>query len=321
MDIVCFHVGGSGDYSHINVIGERYPKNAVYVAFEARDSEDDQRVKQEYLDKGFRTILVQQCVSDQVGTEMFNINVDPESSSIFSISKDTRSEHMPDQVSHPQWEQHAITDRVVEMETTTIDGAIDDHHLPQPDIISIDAQGADYKILQGAVNAIGNGVLSIITEVEFYQIYEGQPLFDKQQKLLHDKGFRLVDILAMQYWHPFARVGHGLLTVGEALFVRYGEAYLQPLSVCQLIKYAAIALAYNRLSVAVHAMNTAFQKYGARVQEIIDEHPEFQELVYLRQYVNQNMERYHQNAYFFEKDEFIQKIYGPVENLTNRSLP
>jgi hypothetical protein len=105
------------------------------------------------------------------------------------------------------------------------------------------------------------------------------------------------------------------------LFQRYGESYLQSLSVCQLIKYAAIALAYKRLSVAVYAMNMAFHNYGPLVKEIIDEHPEYQEAVYLRQYVNQNMERYRQDPYFFEKDEFIQKLYGPVENLTNRSLP
>jgi hypothetical protein len=140
---------------------------------------------------------------------MFNININPESSSIFMMSAGTRKEHMPDQAMHPEWERHATTDEVVELETTTIDRAIVDHHLPQPDILSIDAQGAEYKILQGGINTLKNGVLSIITEVEFYQIYEGQPLFDKQLNLLHKSGFSLVDILAMQYWHPQARVGHG----------------------------------------------------------------------------------------------------------------
>lgn len=321
LDIVCFHVGGSGDYSHINVIGQKYPKHTVYVAFEARDSDDDKDVKQEYLDKGLRTILIQECVSDRVGMESFNVNNRPESSSIFPVADATRKEHMPEQTTLPMWESHATTDRVIELETTTIDTAVANHNLPLPDILSIDAQGAEYKIMCGAAQTMKNSVQSVITEVEFYPVYENQPLFHHQFELLYDNDFRLVDILAMQYWHPYARVGHGLLTVGEALFIRFGESYLQALSVYQLIKYAAIALAYKRLSVAVHSIEYAINKFGSQVSSIIAENPEFDELLNLRKYVRHHMEKYNHNAYFFEHDEFMNKIYGPVENLTNRSLP
>jgi FkbM family methyltransferase len=321
MDIVCFHVGGYGDYSHINVIGALYPKHAVYVAFEARDSEDDVLVKKEYIEKGYRTILVQRCVSDSVGVEKFNINVRPESSSIFRMSHEAKDEHMPDQDTLPMWRSHATTDRVVEVETTTIDDAIRDYKLPDPDILSIDAQGAEFKIMQGGFQALKRSVSSVITEVEFHQIYENQPLFSHQFELLYGSGFRLVDILAMQYWHPLARVGHGLLTVGEALFIRFDKEYLNDLSAQRLIKFAAIAFAYKRLSIAVDVMNFAMGKYGSVILQIIAAHPEFAELLALRQYVMSSMPHYSKNAYFFENDPIICKRYGTVENLTNRSLP
>jgi FkbM family methyltransferase len=321
LDIVCFHVGGFGDYSHINVFGSKYPRKTVYVAFEARESADDEKVKQEYLDKGIRTILVQKCVADTIGTRRFNINVQPASSSIYTASAAAMTEHMPDQDALPRWGSHATTERTIELETTTIDDAIKTYKLPKPNVLSIDAQGAEYGIMKGGLHALSNDVMSVITEVEFYPIYEGQPLFHNQFELLKQCGFRLVDILAMQYWHPVARVGHGMLTVGEALFMRFGYDYLQTLTAEQLIKYSAMALAYKRLSLAVCGMNIAVEKFGSRIVEILRENKEYAELLWLQRHVISSMDKYAQNAFFFEKDATLLSRYGSVENLTNRSLP
>ena len=321
LDIICFHVGGYGDYSHLNVIGSKYPERTVYVAFEARDDEDDDQVKQEYLDKGIRTILIKKCVSDTDGMVKFNVNVQPASCSIYKASASAMNEHMPDQITQPMWGSHSTTEKVIELEMSSIDNLIRDHQLPPPDILSIDAQGAEYNILLGGIQALSQTVMSVITEVEFHQIYEGQPLFSHQFDLLCKNGFRLADILAMQFWHPLARVGHGMLTVGEALFIRFEEQYLQTLSVCGLIKFAAIALAFKRLSIAVYVINLAFDKYGALVENIINENYDFQELLGLRNYVMEHMEDYGKDARFFEKDARICKIYGTVENLKNKSLP
>jgi FkbM family methyltransferase len=321
LDIICYHVGGCGDYSHLNIIGSKYPERTVYVAFEARDSEDDDQVKQEYLDKGIRTILIKKCVYDTDGMVKFNVNVEPASSSIFNASPSAMTEHMPDQPTMPMWGSHATPERVVELEMSSIDKLISENDLPLPDILSIDAQGAEYMILKGASNTLSQGVMSVITEVEFHQIYEGQPLFSHQFDLLYTDGFRLVDILAMQYWHPLARVGHGMLTVGEALFMRFDEQYLQKLSVYGLIKFAAISLAFKRLSISVYVMNIAFEKYGSLVENIINDNYDFQELLGLRDYVMANMDKYGKDAFFFENDAKICKIYGKVENLKNKSLP
>jgi len=321
LDIVCFHVGGAGDYSHINCIGHRYPKRTVYVAFEARDSDDDLRTKQEYLDRGIRTILIQKCVSDRAGTEKFHVNKGVASSSMYKAAADAQKEHMPDQDTQPMWGSHAATDHVIELEMSTIDELIREYHLPDPDILSIDAQGAEYGIMAGGADAMEKHVLSVITEVEFHRIYENQPLFHHQFELLHSYGFRLLDIMAMQYWHPLARVGHGMLTVGEALFIRFNEQLLSSASVYRLIKLAAIALAYKRLSIAVDTINFAIGKFGSQVEEIIMQNQEFIELLQLRQYVMGNMGAYNQDAYFFERDETIRRIYGAVDNLKNRHMP
>src|SRR5262245_23705142 len=36
LDLVCYHVGGCGDYSHANILGQTFPDRTIYVAFEAR---------------------------------------------------------------------------------------------------------------------------------------------------------------------------------------------------------------------------------------------------------------------------------------------
>ncbi|MDA8139106.1 MAG: FkbM family methyltransferase [Desulfobacteraceae bacterium] len=320
LDIISFHVGGYGDYSHINIIGMLYPQKTVYVAFEARDSGDDEVVKQEYLDRGIRSVLVQKCIADKKGINPFNINVSPASSSMYKASSEAMTEHMPDQESLPMWGSHSTTERTIQVETTTIDDVVQEYRLPAPDILSIDAQGAEFGIMKGGVNCIANSVMAVVTEVEFYPIYQNQPLFHQQFELLFQKGFRLADVLAMQYWHPVARVGQGLLTVGEALFMRYGQDYLESLNMVQLIKYAAIALAFNRLSLAVHAMNIAIQRFGSQVIEILNMNQEFSELLRLQHYILKNMEQYQKNAFYFENDETLRDRYGVYQNLTNRSL-
>jgi FkbM family methyltransferase len=62
-----------------------------------------------------------------------------------------------------------------------------------PDFIKIDAQGAAFKILKGALHTL-DSVFFLEIEVEFVKIYKNEPLFGEVNSLLLDKGFELLDI-------------------------------------------------------------------------------------------------------------------------------
>lgn len=324
-DIVCYHIGGYGDYSHINIIGDRFPSHTVYVAFEAREDDEDLSVKDQYIGKGIRTALVRECISDKKAVAPFYINVMPASSSIFQASPEAQSEHMPDQTTMPMWGDHATTARIVQLQTHTIDGLINERHLPPPDLLSIDAQGAELKIMNGASNALDKDILGILTEVEFHEIYKGQPLFSDQFNLLYGHGFRLAEILAQQYWHPVARIGDGLLTVGEALFLRSPEKYAarmaDSLTAHKMIKLAAISFAFRRLSLAIQAIDIALEQFGSEAVTIIQENPQYTEMLALRNFVRSNMDQYKKDAYFFEKHSAIVRRYGPAQDIGRRAFP
>ena len=58
------------------------------------------------------------------------------------------------------------------IETNTLDCIIKELDLPQPDILSMDIQGAELAALQGATKVIQNELLCIVTEIEFCEIYK-----------------------------------------------------------------------------------------------------------------------------------------------------
>jgi hypothetical protein len=72
-----------------------------------------------------------------------------------------------------------------EVDVLSLDEAIIHHKAVNPDIISIDAEGASYDILEGAPKSLGNAV-AVICEVEFDEIWRGQKTFFDIGNLLKD---------------------------------------------------------------------------------------------------------------------------------------
>ena len=82
---------------------------------------------------------------------------------------------------------------VHDVETVRID---DIAEIEDVDFIQIDIQGGELNALAGAERALAAAVL-IQTEVEFVEIYEGQPLFADVNAYLCARGFWFVDLIDM----------------------------------------------------------------------------------------------------------------------------
>ena len=316
LDIICYHVGGTGGYGPIDaVLKSPFGANAVVVVFEARDfSPDDLLVQEMYYDKGVRTILVPRCVSDKCGPETFYINKHVASSSMLQPAAKAKSK---DPVySHVRtWGENTELDRVIDVETITIDHLVQSSMAPNPDVLSIDAQGVEYRILQGGSNTIKNDVTCVVTEVEFSEVYEGQHLFCDQFCFLHSLDFMLVDILNSQFWHPAPAAGKGFLTVGEALFLRdyeplflafepyfSSEESIRTRALCKLMKLAAVSFCFQRLSYAYNIVDFILNYFGDDAERMLSNNESYRVLLELYRFMSSNLDKYMQDNKFYLKN-------------------
>ena len=64
------------------------------------------------------------------------------------------------------------------------------HGLPTPDLIKLDVQGYELRVLEGA-EALLPSVRAVLTEVSFRSYYDGQVLFPELLHFLENRGFHL----------------------------------------------------------------------------------------------------------------------------------
>ncbi len=258
-EIVIYHIGGEGDYGPVMTVISEFSAKVRLVVFDARDDAEDLQKSQTINRDGVRTTVISKGIDETAGRSNFNVNKWPLSSSLLALSPLTENENPAYEHCHT-WGQNAELDHVITVDTVSIDDLVESGELPPPDIISIDAQGAELRILRGAKKALSTA-LCVVTEVEFFEIYDGQALFDDQMAFLSQHGFRLFNILNEQFWHPGPAVGKGFLTVGEAVFFRYvadlprmegkrGYTPIAEMTDGQLLRLAAIALAFKALGYA-----------------------------------------------------------------------
>jgi len=80
----------------------------------------------------------------------------------------------------------------IKVESITLSKFIEDQHIPGIDILWMDIQGAELQALKGLGKDISK-VKSIHIEVEFFEIYKDQPLFDEVKAFLNNADFELLD--------------------------------------------------------------------------------------------------------------------------------
>lgn len=81
-----------------------------------------------------------------------------------------------------------------EINVSTLDSFLTEHSDICFDYLQIDVQGGDLNVLEGATNTLEKSVLAMSVEVEFFQLYQNQPLFGDVDNYLRKKGFTIFDI-------------------------------------------------------------------------------------------------------------------------------
>jgi FkbM family methyltransferase len=101
----------------------------------------------------------------------------------------------------------------VQIKTTTLDDLVAEMHLPFPDLIKLDLQGAELEALKGASRCL-SAVKAVLLEISFLPIMDGGPLLAETVQFMKERGFCCYDIFAL--WH---RPLDGAMAQGDFLFV------------------------------------------------------------------------------------------------------
>ncbi len=92
------------------------------------------------------------------------------------------------------------------------------------DVLKLDTQGTELYILQGAEKNLKNNLFAVESEVEFVELYEGQPLFADIDRFLRAKGYMLMDYGNMTFLKGRHSLGlggpKGLLVAADALYFK-----------------------------------------------------------------------------------------------------
>ena len=123
--------------------------------------------------------------SEEKGSAVFHVNLRPETNSLLATDERGASifgEGKLDTISQ------------IKVGTTTIDAFCREEDIPHIDILKIDVQGAEYRVLMGARNMLKDHRISLIyTELILGPAYQGQRKLHEYLSLLDSFGYSFLD--------------------------------------------------------------------------------------------------------------------------------
>lgn len=199
---------------------------------------------------------------------------DPEKSSIYLPNR-AFLDHFP-------YPQRFDIVRKIPLDADTLDSQLQEHGIEDVDFIKLDTQGSELAILQGGDSAV-QSAFGLEIEVEFAEVYQGQPLFGDSDNFVRSKGFHLMDFKPY-YWKRVQGKTYGYdkgqLVFADVLYLKDMQVFagnlhelqdagtrkskvLRAVSICILYGYFDIALEVfepNR-SLFTADENTAFDGF------------------------------------------------------------
>lgn len=163
------------------------------------------------------------------------------------------------------------------MSACTIDGLVKEGRMPEIDFAKLDVQGAELAVLEGGLNHLSASLIGLEVEVEFAQIYSGQPLFGDVDRFVREKlGLELWDLRGAYWKHAKGMRASGpvkgRLVFGDALYLRpidglegWLEAMSPEVAASKVSALVLSALAYGYADYAAAILSAPF------IQEHVNE--------------------------------------------------
>jgi len=147
------------------------------------------------------------ALSDKEGFEFLQVNNSVCTNSLLKTEA-------PASISFHDVDNQIETKSEIKIRTATLDNYCAANKIGNIDILKMDVQGGELKILIGAENLLKNENISVIfSEVEFTRIYKDQPLFFDICAHLNKFGYSLYNVYNLH------SAKNGQLVCGDAIFV------------------------------------------------------------------------------------------------------
>lgn len=127
----------------------------------------------------------------QAGERLLQLTRLPQASSLYPLDAETLADFA-------NWDSHEVVGKL-SIPVDTLDQCIRDRPELQPEFLKVDAEGADYEVLQGASKALASSILGVQVEVSFISRHVGAAGFAETDALLRDAGFALFS-LNREHW-------------------------------------------------------------------------------------------------------------------------
>ncbi len=139
------------------------------------------------------------ALSGRAGHRNLHIPISPESASLL--------EHDPSIGERFGKPSMFTVERIVDVETMTIDDAISRFAISPPHYLKLDIEGAELEVLASGQSALAS-TLVLKTEVSFIPMRRDQPLATDIDAFMRGRGFHLVDFVRAVHWRRKSYVAH-----------------------------------------------------------------------------------------------------------------
>jgi FkbM family methyltransferase len=218
--------------------------------------------------EGRPTIAISKCVGKVAGRTEFNITSKPHASSVLRLNPRFFDAYVHKVNVEPIWSVTFRVIRTIEIETDSLDSMISSGQYPvnPPDVLTMDAEGAEYEILEGAEALLKREIVCVVSEVSFLPIREGQKLYGDISGLLSRKGFIPVQIKQhpseMSFYRaPVGLRGRGIQVFADVVFLKDPESavadWAGPDAAIKLRKLAIAAVTFGQLEYALDCLKRA----------------------------------------------------------------
>ncbi len=144
------------------------------------------------------------ALADKEGVATFQINTDSTCNSFFPRPENGMR----------YYSEQSRNIREIQVQTTTLDGFCEKLGIPAIDILKLDVEGAEIKVLKGAIKKLGNKQIKLIySEVMFIPHYQGGCLFHEVSGFLSQYGYSLFNL------YDLKRAHNGQLRWANAIFL------------------------------------------------------------------------------------------------------
>lgn len=203
------------------------------------------------------------CIGEKTGTGNFNLNFHPTTNSLYPFNEEYKEYNF---VNNPIYGEYSFGDACKHMKSIELDlYALEDvlriEKISTIDFLSLDVQGAEYDILNGAKDLIAKNCIGIQLEVEFVKLYQHQKTFSDINCLMESLGFELLELSSFGRFAPMSLPigfrGSEQPLYGEAVYIKAFNKLALSNEPELLYKAALFSLIYQKMGLCLKFLTQA----------------------------------------------------------------